>query len=71
MNVEELIVRLRIEEDNMRSEKRVLSQFEIKANVVEHGQSSNLKKKDNQRVQFRTKMRNIKEAKIPRKMLQL
>ena len=45
MNVEELIVRLRIEEDNMRSEKRVLSQFEIKANVVEHGQSSNLKKK--------------------------
>ena len=45
MNVEELIVRLRIEEDNMRSEKRVLSQSKIKANVVEHGQSSNLKKK--------------------------
>ena len=45
MNVEELIVRLRIEENNGRSEKRVSSQFEIKANVVEHGQSSKFKKK--------------------------
>ena len=45
MNVKELIVRLRIEEDNRRSEKRVSSQFEIKANVVKHGQSSKFKKK--------------------------
>ena len=44
MNVEELFVRLRIE-DNMRFEKRVSSQYEIKANVVEHGQSSKFKKK--------------------------
>ena len=45
MNVEEKIVRLRIEEDNRRYEKRVSSQSEIKANVVEHGQSSKFKKK--------------------------
>ena len=45
MNVEELIVRLHIEEDNRHSEKRVSSQFGIKANVVEHGQSSKFKKK--------------------------
>ena len=45
MNVKELIVRFRIEEDNKISEKRVSSQFEIKANVVEHGQSSKFKKK--------------------------
>ena len=66
MNVEELIVRLRIEEDNMHSEKRVLSQSEIKANVVEHGQSSNFtkKKKDNQRVQFRTKRGISKKQKF-------
>ena len=45
MNVEELVVRLRIEEDNKGSEKRVSSQFELKANIVEHGQSSKFKKK--------------------------
>ena len=45
MNIKELIVRLRIEEDNMCSEKRVSSQYKIKANVVEHGQSSKFKKK--------------------------
>ena len=45
MNVEELIVRLRIEEDNRRSEKRGSFQSEVKANVVEHGQSSKFKKK--------------------------
>ena len=45
MKVEKLIVRLTIEEDNRRSEKRVSSQSEIKANIVEHGQSSKFKKK--------------------------
>ena len=45
MNVEELIVRLRIEEDNRRSEKKGSFQFEVKANVVEHGQSSKFKKR--------------------------
>ena len=45
MNVEELIIRLRIKEDNKRFEKRVSSQSEIKANVVEHGQSSKFKNK--------------------------
>ena len=44
MNVEELIVRLRIEEDNRRFEKRGSFQSEVKANVVEHGQSSKFKK---------------------------
>ena len=45
MNVEELIVRLRIEEDNRCSEKRGSFQSEVKANVVEHGQSSKFKKR--------------------------
>ena len=45
MNVEELIVRLRIEEDNRRFEKRGSFQSEVKANVVEHGQSSKFKKR--------------------------
>ena len=45
MNVEELIVRLRIEEDNRCSKKRVSSQSEIKAKAVEHSQSSKFKKK--------------------------
>ena len=45
MNVEELIVRLRIEEDNKRYEKRGSFQSEVKANVVEHGQSSKFKKR--------------------------
>ncbi|XP_073290465.1 uncharacterized protein [Primulina huaijiensis] len=40
MNVEELIVRLRIEEDNKSSERRLFSPVAAKANVVEHGQSS-------------------------------
>ncbi|XP_073280657.1 uncharacterized protein [Primulina huaijiensis] len=40
MNVEELIVGLRIEEDNKSSERRLFSPTAAKANVVEHGQSS-------------------------------
>ncbi|XP_073057051.1 uncharacterized protein [Primulina eburnea] len=40
MNVEELIVRLRLEEDNKSSERRLFSPVDAKANVVEHGQSS-------------------------------
>ena len=55
MNVEELIVRLRIEKDNIRFEKRVSSQFEIKANVVEHGQSSKFKKKTSKGFNLRPK----------------
>ncbi|XP_073120475.1 uncharacterized protein [Henckelia pumila] len=43
MNVEELIVRLRVEEDNKSSEKRLFSLVAAKANVVEHGQSSRKK----------------------------
>ncbi|KAL2471178.1 Uncharacterized protein Adt_39314 [Abeliophyllum distichum] len=43
MNVEELIVRLRIEEDNKSSE-RWFNPVVAKANVVEHGQSSKINK---------------------------
>ncbi|XP_074569769.1 uncharacterized protein LOC141826428 [Curcuma longa] len=43
MNVEDLIVRLRIEEDNKSSERKIFSQATEKANVVEHGQSSKWK----------------------------
>ena len=44
MNLEELIVKLRIEKDNRDSEKRGFNPSTIKANVVEHGQSSKNKK---------------------------
>ena len=44
MNLEELIVRLRIEEDNRGSEKREFNPFTVKGNVVEHGQSSETRK---------------------------
>ena len=43
MNVEELIVRLRIEEDNRGSEKKYNVDM-AKVNVVEHGQGSKFKK---------------------------
>ncbi|KAL5566690.1 hypothetical protein UlMin_029854 [Ulmus minor] len=44
MSIEDLVVRLRIEEDNRCSEKRGYNLFVAKANVVEHGQSSKFKK---------------------------
>ena len=44
MNLEDLIVRLRIEEDNRRSEKKGFNLVAAKANVVEHGQSCKYKK---------------------------
>jgi len=45
MKIEDLIVRLRIEEDNKGADRKTGSSFVAKANVVEHGQSSNKKKK--------------------------
>ncbi|XP_073138938.1 uncharacterized protein [Henckelia pumila] len=44
MNVEELIVQLRIEEDNKSSEKRLYSPSVAKANIVEQKKSSKAKK---------------------------
>ncbi|XP_058217270.1 uncharacterized protein LOC131328334 [Rhododendron vialii] len=44
MTMEDLIVRLRIEEDNKMAERRVGSTYAAKANVVEQGQSSGMKK---------------------------
>ncbi|KZV24436.1 hypothetical protein F511_24231 [Dorcoceras hygrometricum] len=45
MNVEELIVRLRNEEDNRNSERRFFTPNVAKANVVEHGDKYNAKRK--------------------------
>ncbi|KZV48684.1 hypothetical protein F511_26132 [Dorcoceras hygrometricum] len=45
MNVEELIVRLRIEEDNRNSERSFFTPNVDKANVVEHGDKYNAKRK--------------------------
>ncbi|KZV54798.1 hypothetical protein F511_04420 [Dorcoceras hygrometricum] len=45
MNVEELIIRLRIEEDNRNSERRLFTPNFAKANVVEHGDKYNAKRK--------------------------
>ena len=56
MSIEDLIVRLRIEEDNRGSEKEVThNSSEAKANFVEHGQSSKFKKANNKGK--KTKMR--------------
>ena len=44
MNLEELIVRFRIKEDNRGSEKKGFNPATTKPNVVEHGQSSKTKK---------------------------
>ncbi|XP_073133324.1 uncharacterized protein [Henckelia pumila] len=44
MNVEELIVRLRIEEDNKSSEKRLYSSSAAKANIIEQKKSSKAKR---------------------------
>ncbi|KAL2527660.1 CCHC-type domain-containing protein [Abeliophyllum distichum] len=40
MNIEELIVRLRIEKDNKGSEKKMFNYVVVKANVVEYDPSS-------------------------------
>ena len=48
MSIEDLIIRLRIEEDNRRSEKKgAHNPGETNANFVKHGQGSNFKKSNN------------------------
>ena len=48
MSIEDLVIRLRIEEDNRGSEKKMAhNPNEAKANFVEHGQSSKIKKGNN------------------------
>ena len=44
MTMEDLIVRLRIEEDDRKFEKRRLTSVDPKANLVEHSQTSKKKK---------------------------
>ena len=67
MNVEELFIRLRIEEDNRSSEKRGSFQSEVKANVVEHGQSSKFKKRTTKGVILGPKGGISKKQKFQRK----
>ena len=48
MSIEDLIIRLRIEEDNKGSEKKgAHNPDETKTNFVEHGQGSKFKKANN------------------------
>ena len=48
MSIEDLVIRLRIEEDNRGFEKKMThNSNEAKANFVEHGQSSKFKKGNN------------------------
>ena len=48
MSIEDLVIRLHIEEDNRGSEKKMThNPIEAKANFVEHGQSSKFKKGNN------------------------
>ena len=45
MKLEELIIHLRIEEDNRNSDMKGKNPMVVKANVVEHGGTSNSKKR--------------------------
>ena len=51
MSIEDLVIRLRIEEDNKGSERKMAQMAhnpnEAKANFVEHGQGSKFKKGNN------------------------
>ena len=48
INIEDLVIRLHIEEDNRGSEKKMThNPNEAKANFMEHGQSSKFKKGNN------------------------
>ena len=50
MSIKDLVIRLRIEEDNKGSEKKMAhNPNEAKANFVEHGQGSKFKKRQQQR----------------------
>ena len=50
MSIEDLVIRLRIKEDNRGFEKKMThNPNEAKANFVEHGQSSKFKKCNNKR----------------------
>ena len=50
MSIEDLVIRLRIEEDNKGSERKMAhNPNEAKANFVEHGQGSKFKKGNNER----------------------
>ncbi|KZV52213.1 hypothetical protein F511_07168 [Dorcoceras hygrometricum] len=73
MNVEELIVRLRIEEDNRNSEIRLFTPNVAKANVVEHVDKYNAKKKprsSGKESKFGSKERHFQEE-IRGEVLQL
>ena len=48
MNLKKLIVRLRIEEDNKSSYKKVFNPNDAKANVVEYGQCSRNKENESE-----------------------
>ena len=72
MSLEDLVIRLRIEEDNRRAEKAGASSStsRAKANVVEHDQSSKAKKnKPKKGSKLGPKGGVGKKTKIPRKML--
>lgn len=59
MNIKELIVCLRIEEDNRRFEKRSFTQTTIKANVIKHGENSKQKKPKSSKVGLREGINKI------------
>ena len=46
MSLEDMIVRLRIEEDNRNSERKVLNSVDAKVNVLEHGRGQGSKGKN-------------------------
>lgn len=50
MNLEQLILRLRIEEDNWKSDGKILVTSGTKANVVKHGKSSKNAKKEKKKL---------------------
>ncbi|CAL2230958.1 unnamed protein product [Prunus armeniaca] len=63
MGLEDLIVRLRIEEDNRRADKNSGSIMEAKANIVEKGSRNNKKRKCSKEGSSQGNSRKSKEFK--------
>ena len=72
MSIEDLIIRLHIEEDNRGSEKKgAHNPSEAKANFVEHGQYYKFKKANNKGKATSLDLRRNFSAEVSREMLQL
>lgn len=61
MNMKDFIVRLRIEKDNKRIERKMGNTYMAEANVVLHGQSSGAKKKQSNKQSGKQKDKGFRQ----------